>query len=397
MIHVCNLNQEGEAGIMFWQQRRSISPKSSRGRGLKPRLDTLESRCLLSGYNVRLDTPSEAGTSIAGRSQPYNDIADFQATDPNGNAVTNPAGFTATINWGDGISTAGSINPLRGVPGRFEVDGSHAYPYPSNGEYNIQVTLADPAGSVWYGRPSTATVDPPTDYFGSNPGNGENPSSSPSPTPISQPQPASPSPNPGQPIHANPGGTSRQFKLHAHKYRRRQNPSHRPAKTGPSIPVMPPTGPLQRVFPNPTGYTSFEFVGLKFNHQTPESVMAELEKNPSRYFPFPITKNNPGSSTGPIAEGQTYKLTPVPFMTDVLKAVNVKKTSFTLVVIGKHYVVPAGSRITFKTVVDIQGDVLLEQDAFVSDQLHVFPDQVFGPPAWAQQAANLRRDLGYTF
>ena len=126
----------------------------------------MDSRCLLSGYNVTLNSQYEAGTSIAGQSQSYTDIADFQATDPSGNAVTNPAGFTATVNWGDGTSTAGDIEDYPGFQGLFEIDGVHAYPNPSNGEYNIQVQLTDPDGGVWYDDPSIATVDPrPDDLY----------------------------------------------------------------------------------------------------------------------------------------------------------------------------------------------------------------------------------------
>ena len=353
--------------------------------------------CLLGGYNVTLNSQYEAGTSIAGQSQSYTDLADFQATDPSGNPVTNPAGFTATISWGDGMTSPGDIEDYPGLQGLFEINGAHAYPNPSNGEYSIQVALTDPDGGVWYGAPSIATVNPPADSFNSNSGDGGSPSPTPTPTPQPLPTPANPGANPGTSGHANSGNPGRYFNLHAVKSGHGQNPSHKPKKTAPSIPTIPPTGPLQRVFPSPSGYTSYEFVGLRFNHQTPQSVMRELQRNPSRYFPFQITNNNAASSSGPIVGGRTYKLTPVPFVTDVLKAVNVTPTSFTLVVVGNHYVVPAGSRITFKTVVDSQGDVLLEQTAFVSDQLHVFPDQLFGPPAWAQQAANLRRDLGYNF
>ena len=115
-------------------------------------MDLLESRCLLSSYDVLLNSPYEAGTSIAGESQSYTDIADFQATDPNGNAVTDSTGFTATINWGDGTSSMGSIEDYPGAPGLFEIDGDHAYPNPSNGEYNIQVVLTDPDGGEWYVR-----------------------------------------------------------------------------------------------------------------------------------------------------------------------------------------------------------------------------------------------------
>jgi hypothetical protein len=154
-----------------------------RNRKLKPHLDYMEARCVLQGYNVTLDTPPEAGTSVAGIPQPYTNIADFQATGPTGNAITSSTGFKATIYWGDGMSSSGSIIDFPNVVGLFEVDGSHAYPNPSNGEYNIQVALTDPSGNVWYGASSTATVNPPTDQFNSNSGGGTQPS----PTPPTQP------------------------------------------------------------------------------------------------------------------------------------------------------------------------------------------------------------------
>ena len=113
---------------------------------------------------VRLNGESEAGTSLAGNVTEYQDLANFQATDPNGDSVTNPAGFTASINWGDGTSSKGEISgDYDGIPWLFEIDGGHAYPSPSNGEYDIQVTLTDPDGGVWYGPPSVATVDPRPD------------------------------------------------------------------------------------------------------------------------------------------------------------------------------------------------------------------------------------------
>jgi hypothetical protein len=138
-------------------------------RSLKPGLDSLESRRLLSGYNVTMDSQYEAGGSIAGQSQPYIDLADFQATDPSGDPVTNPAGFSATIYWGDGTTSTGNIQEYSGLEGLFEVDGSHAYPNPSNGEYNIQVALFDPSGGEWVSSPSIATVEPRPDDLAATP------------------------------------------------------------------------------------------------------------------------------------------------------------------------------------------------------------------------------------
>ena len=98
---------------------------------------------------------------MAGNVTSYANIADFQATDPSGNGVTSSAGFTATINWGDGTSSPGQIvNGFDGIPWLFEINGTHAYPNPSNGEYNVQVELTDPDGGEWYADPSIATVDP---------------------------------------------------------------------------------------------------------------------------------------------------------------------------------------------------------------------------------------------
>jgi hypothetical protein len=51
-----------------------------------------------------------------------------------------------------------------------------------------------------------------------------------------------------------------------------------------------------------------------------------------------------------------------------------------------------GSMMTFPTVHDGQGNVLLEQQAAVANPnfFNVFVDQVGGPPTWLKQADNLR-------
>jgi hypothetical protein len=123
----------------------------------------MESRCLLSGYNVTLNGSFEIGTSIAGEERDYTDIANFQARDPSGHGVSDASGFSASVDWGDGTTTDGTIEDYPGVEGLFEINASHAYPNPSNGEYNAQVTLTDPGGGQWVGPPSIATVDPRPD------------------------------------------------------------------------------------------------------------------------------------------------------------------------------------------------------------------------------------------
>ncbi len=144
-------------------RRRSRLDAKGR-RALRPLVELLDRRELLSGYNVRLNSPSEIGTSIAGQSQHYDHLADFQATDPNGLAFTSDTGFTALVNWGDGTVSTGEITPnYRGLSGLFDISGEHEFPNPGNGEYGVQVKLTDPAGGIWYARPSTATVEPRPD------------------------------------------------------------------------------------------------------------------------------------------------------------------------------------------------------------------------------------------
>jgi len=117
---------------------------------LKPRFDFLDQRVLLSGYQVTLNI-SGGGGAIAGESQQFTALAEFQATDPEGNGVTTPAGFKATIIWGDGSTSPGQIENYPGAAGLFEINGNHTYPDPSTGQYWATVTLTDPDGGQWGG------------------------------------------------------------------------------------------------------------------------------------------------------------------------------------------------------------------------------------------------------
>jgi hypothetical protein len=59
----------------------------------------------------------------------------------------NPAGsaadFTATIHWGDGTSSSGTVN---GTGGSYTVSGSHTYPH--DGPYTVQVQIQDAGGAT---------------------------------------------------------------------------------------------------------------------------------------------------------------------------------------------------------------------------------------------------------
>ena len=77
-------------------------------------------------------------------------VATFTDTD-----TANGAGdFTATIDWGDGTTTTGTVS---GSNGAFTVAGSHTYT--AGGQDNVQVTLADDApGTATATATTTATV-----------------------------------------------------------------------------------------------------------------------------------------------------------------------------------------------------------------------------------------------
>jgi hypothetical protein len=136
--------------IRFPGADRPTSRAANRRFALKPRFDSLDQRVLLSGYQVTLNIAG-GGSAIAGESQQFTALADFQATDPEGNGVTSPAGFTATIIWGDGKSSPGQIENYPGQTDLFEVHGAHTYPDPSPGQYWATVKLTDPDGGQWGG------------------------------------------------------------------------------------------------------------------------------------------------------------------------------------------------------------------------------------------------------
>jgi PKD repeat protein len=72
-------------------------------------------------------------------------------TDPNPNASASD--FTATIDWGDGTSTTGTV--VAQSTGGFAVDGVHVYA--DEGKYTVGVTIKDIGGAI-ASTTSTATV-----------------------------------------------------------------------------------------------------------------------------------------------------------------------------------------------------------------------------------------------
>jgi hypothetical protein len=101
---------------------------------------------VLTVHPIQPSPSTSEGTTFTGR------VANFI----NSNAANNtPADLTATIDWGDGTTTAGAVsNPAGKI---IAVDGSHAYA--DEGTYTITTTLADDApGSATATANTTATV-----------------------------------------------------------------------------------------------------------------------------------------------------------------------------------------------------------------------------------------------
>lgn len=66
-------------------------------------------------------------------------VATFTDANPNGT----PSEFSATINWGDGKTSAGTITESAGI---FYVNGTHTYS--STNDFAIKVNISEDGGSA---------------------------------------------------------------------------------------------------------------------------------------------------------------------------------------------------------------------------------------------------------
>jgi hypothetical protein len=109
------------------------------------------------------DNLSASGTTLSGSpGVAFNNVTVATFTDSN---TANGAGdFTATVDWGDGTTTAGTIS---GSGGSFTVNGSHTYA--QNGQDTIQVFIAEDA-SDGQGTASASAIS--TANIGVAPGSG---------------------------------------------------------------------------------------------------------------------------------------------------------------------------------------------------------------------------------
>ena len=107
--------------------------------------DSGGSKTIVNGAVVVADAPLTSiglpTPPIIPEGTPFNGaVATFSDLDPAGTA----SDYTATITWGDGVTTLGTIVP--GTPGLFNVMGTHTFV--SAGIYTVSVVIADAGGST---------------------------------------------------------------------------------------------------------------------------------------------------------------------------------------------------------------------------------------------------------
>ncbi len=94
------------------------------------------------------------GTPFSGTVASFTDTDTGTASDP----TTNPTDYSATINWGDGSTSAGTI-AYSGTPGNFAVNASGApHTYAEDGSYFVSVTVTDVGGSTATAAPGLVAL-----------------------------------------------------------------------------------------------------------------------------------------------------------------------------------------------------------------------------------------------
>jgi hypothetical protein len=155
----------------------------------------------VSTYDITLNQTFEA-TAVAGQNTSFNGtnaLANFQG-------VSDPTGFTATIDWGDEAALglpSGTTDTSQGTitvdprsPYLFDINSSHTYPAGVATTYFPTVTLQAPNGQMFGGAITYMTVNlPPTQQQPSQPPTQQQPTEP--PTQQQPTQPAPPQPQPG--------------------------------------------------------------------------------------------------------------------------------------------------------------------------------------------------------
>jgi autotransporter passenger strand-loop-strand repeat protein len=122
--------------------RTQITPKGT--------ITVADAPITASGVNINATEGTATGTIK---------VATF--TDANLKAVASD--FTATVDWGDGTSTAGTVVDQNGT---FDVDGTHIYK--EEGKYTVGVTIKDVGGSTAITTGNAKVIDAPLTASGAS-------------------------------------------------------------------------------------------------------------------------------------------------------------------------------------------------------------------------------------
>ena len=83
-------------------------------------------------------------------------VASFTDADPNGTLTD----YSSAINWGDGVTTTGTITMSATTPGLFLVSGTHQY-HQSSVPYQVTIVIKDEGGSTATAYTSITVTDTP--------------------------------------------------------------------------------------------------------------------------------------------------------------------------------------------------------------------------------------------
>jgi uncharacterized repeat protein (TIGR01451 family) len=102
------------------------------------------------------DAPLHAGALTVPSSTPLGSPTNVSFGFTDDNSAAPLSDFTATIDWGDGSSSPGTVG---GSGGSYTASGSHTYA--AAGPYTITVTVVDDGGSMTSASASTSVIAPP--------------------------------------------------------------------------------------------------------------------------------------------------------------------------------------------------------------------------------------------
>ncbi|MBV9123371.1 MAG: hypothetical protein JO112_08445, partial [Planctomycetes bacterium] len=128
---------------IFQKRSRTIRREPQQPRRQHLYLELLEDRTLPSGTmaDAPLSAIARPVSAVEGQGVSNVQVATFTDADPNGQA----GDYTATIQWGDGDTSAGSISA---GTGDFVVTASKPHPYAEEGSYTVSISIHDVGGAT---------------------------------------------------------------------------------------------------------------------------------------------------------------------------------------------------------------------------------------------------------